>query len=159
MDQKVNSTREIEREEWAAWLWLRGKKKAAKRLPSFGDYTINHPLLSEIDPRLMMMSPNIRYTSESEYVVVKGKAQPRKKKKPTPEEEAYRASLAPSVQYPKLSAKVKAHAAWKGKDFSWGDGFIEKCFHKECVGNSTDWRAVGVCHHIALVVQQIANLP
>lgn len=158
MDQKTNSIKELDREEWLAWTWLRAKKNV-KRLPTFGDYAINHPVLVEIDPRLMLKSPNIRYTDTLNYVVAKGQAQPRKKKKPTPEETAAREALAPSVQYPKLAAKIKSHPAWKGKKFSWGDEFIDKCSRKECVGNATDWRAVGTCHHIALVVQQIANLP
>jgi hypothetical protein len=159
MGQKTNSIEELEREEWLAWLSVRLKKKTVKRLPTFGDYAINHPLLTEIDPRLMMMSPNIRYTDSVNYVVAKGQAQPRKKKKPTPEETAAREKLAPNVQYPKLAAKLKEHSAWKGPKFSWGDDFIDRCSRKECVGNATDWRAVGTCHHIALVVKQLANLP
>jgi hypothetical protein len=159
MGQKTNTVEELEREEWLAWLSVRSKKKAVKRVPTYGDYAINHPVLAEINPRLMLMSPNIRYTDSVNYVVAKGQAQPRKKKKPTPEETAARDLLAPNVQYPKLAAKLKEHSAWKGKKFSWGDEFIDKCSRKECVGNATDWRAVGTCHHIALVVKQLANLP
>jgi hypothetical protein len=159
MSVKANSVEELEREEWLAWLFVRTKKKSVRRLPSFGDYTINHPVLTEINPKLMLMSPNIRYTDSVNYVVAKGQAQPRKKKKPTPEETATRAKLAPGVQYPKLASIIKAHSAWQSPKFSWGDDFIDRCSHKECVGNATDWRAVGACHHIALVVKQLANLP
>ena len=159
MALKKNSVEELDREEWLAWLSVRSKKKATKRIPTFGDYSINHPILSEINPRIMQMSPNIRYTDDLIYVVAKGQAQPRKKKKPTPEEELARAQLAPSVQYPKLATMIKKHPGWKGSKFSWGDMFIDKCSRKECVGSSTDWRAVGTCHHIAAVVRQIANLP
>jgi hypothetical protein len=159
MALKTNSVEELEREEWLAWLSVRSKKKATKRVPTFGDYCINHPVLTEINPKLMLMSPNIRYTDAVNYVVAKGQAQPRKKKKPTPEETAARAKLAPKVQYPILAAKIKAHPAWKGPKFSAGDEFIDRCARKECVGNATDWRAVGTCHHIALVLQQHASLP
>jgi hypothetical protein len=159
MALKKNSIEELEREEWLAWLSVRSKKKATKRAPTFGDYAINHPILGDINPRIMQMSPNIRYTDSTNYVVAKGQAQPRKKKKPTPEEEEARAKLAPSVQYPNLAGMIKNHPAWKGPKFAWGDSFIDKCSRKECVGSSTDWRAVGTCHHIAAVVQQIANLP
>ncbi len=158
MALKKNSIEELDRDEWLAWLSVRSKKKATKRIPTFGDYSINHPILSEINPRIMQMSPNIRYTDDLIYVVAKGQAQPRKKKKPTPEDELARAQLAPSVQYPKLAAAIKKHPGWKKAKFSWGDMFIDKCSRKECVGNSTDWRSVGTCHHIAAVVQQIANL-
>jgi hypothetical protein len=159
MGQKTNSIGELERAEWLAWLSLRSKKKAVKRLPAFGDYAINHPVLTEINPKLMQMSPNIRYTDNVNYVVAKGQAQPRKKKKPTPEETTAREKLAPKVQYPKLAAGLKEHPSWKTPTFSWGDAFIDRCSRKECVGSATDWRAVGTCHHIALVVQQLANLP
>lgn len=154
-----NSIEEIERDEWLAWVWLLSKQKSVKRMPTFGDYGINHPVLTELDPRIIRMSPNIRYTDSVNYVVAKGQAQPRKKKKHTPAEEAARKELAPSEQYPKLSAMIKKHESWKGAQFSWGDAFIDKCSRKECAGRPTDWRAVGMCHHIALVVQQIANLP
>ena len=154
-----NQIEELEREEWIAWLSVRSKQKSLKRIPTFGDYGINHPVLSEIDPRTMNMSPNIRYTDELNYVVAKGQAQPRKKWAVTPEQKIAREQLAPKVQYPKLAKKIKGHSSWKSAAFSWGDDFIDKCSRKECVGSATDWRAVGTCHHIALVVQQIANLP
>ncbi len=154
-----NSIEEIDREEWISWLSLRGKRKALQRMPTYGDYAINHPVLSEIDPRIMSMSPNIRYSDSTNYVVAKGQAIPRKKKKPTPQEEAAREKLLPKVQYPQLAAKIKKHPSWKGEKFSWGDKFIDACSRKECVGSATNWRAVGTCHHIAVVVQQIASLP
>jgi Beta protein len=154
-----NSIAEPEREEWLGWLYLRSRQKSILRMPTYGDYTINHPVLTEIDPRIINMSPNIRYTGNSSYVLAKGQAIPRKKKKPTKEEEEARKKLLPSEQYPKLSAKIKNHPSWKGKSFSWGDKFIDDCSRRDCVGSATDWRAVGTCHHIAVVVQQLANLP
>ena len=153
-----NSVKQMEREEWTAWNSVR-VNPTVKRIPAYGDYGINHPVLTEYNPLTMSMSPNIRYTDLSEYVIAKGQAQPRKKwAEGDPAKEKIRAQLAPSVQYPKLAATIKAHAAWKGKPFSWGDAFIDKCSHKEC-GNATVWRAVGMNHHIALAVQQIASLP
>ena len=108
-----NSIEEIDREEWLSWLSLRGKRKALQRMPTYGDYTINHPVLNEIDPRIMSMSPNIRYTNSTNYVIAKGQAIPRKKKNPTTEEEEARKKLLPNEQYPKLSAKIKNHPSWK----------------------------------------------
>jgi hypothetical protein len=157
-DVKKNSIKESEREEWAAWISLRSKSNV-KRMPTYGDYGINHPILSEFNPFTMNMSFNIRYTDDLNYVLAKGQAQPRKKWADTPEKLVIRAELAPGVQYPKLAAEIMKHPAWKRKDFSWGDTFIDKCFRKECVGNATDWRAVGMNHHIVSVVQQIASLP
>lgn len=147
-----NSVAELEREEWLAWMFLRSKKKTLTRMPTFGDYAINHPELSEVDPRIMRMSPNIRYTVEVNYVVAKGKAYARKVERQKP-------GVAASDQYPKLAQAIMRHPNWAGKKFSWGDGFIDACSRKACVGSATNWRAVGTCHHIAFVVQQLASLP
>ena len=144
---------ELERKEWEAWLYLRANLESLTRMPIYGDYGINHPVLSEIDPRVMRLSPNIRYTSTLKYVVAKGSAYPRKKDK------TQKANMKAADQYPKLAKKIMSHASWKTAKFSWGDAYIDSCSRKECVGNSTNWRAVGTCHHIALVANQLTSLP
>jgi hypothetical protein len=116
-----NSVEEIERAEWLAWLSLRNRRKTSQRMPTYGDYAINHPVLSEVDPRIMSMSPNIRYTDSTNFVIAKGQAIPRKKKNSTPQEEKIRMNLLPNVQYPKLAKKIQQHPGWKGEKFSWGD--------------------------------------
>jgi len=148
-----NSLVELERSEWLAWLFLRSNKEKLARIPSFDDYAINHPVLSEIDPRIMRMSPNIRYTAAVNYVIAKGEALPRKT------DRQKKAAAAPSDQYPKLAGRIMKHPSWTGKKFSWGDAFIEDCSQKKRVGNATNWRAVGTSHHIAFAVRQLANLP
>jgi hypothetical protein len=154
-----NKIEEREREEWLAWLVVRSKQQSVKRMPTYSDYAINHPEISDLDFRLMNASPNIRYTDQINFVIAKGQAQPRKKKAITPEQKAHREKLAAKIQFPKLANMIKQHSSWKGAIFSWGDEFIDQCSRKECVGSPTDWRAVGTSHHIALVVQQLANLP
>jgi Beta protein len=152
-DVAQNSVVEFERREWTAWNFLRSKPKTLARMPTFGDYAINHPSLTDIDPRIMRMSPNIRYTSAVNYVIAKGQAYPRKK------DPRKKTGVAASEQYPRLAEMVMKHPSWAGKKFSWGDGFIDACARKARVGNPTNWRAVGTCHHIASVVRQIASLP
>jgi hypothetical protein len=160
-DVKTDQIKELERHEWIAWVFLRTKRIAAnKRVPTYSDYGINHPeLVDDLDPRTVTVAPNIRYTTEASYVVAKGQAQPRKKKATTPELKALRARLAPSIQYPKLAKLIKGHPGWKTESFSWGDKFIDRCSQHKCTGTGSDWRGVGASHHIALVVQQLANLP
>lgn len=148
-----NSIVEFERREWTAWTFLRSKRKTLVRMPTFGDYAISHPGLVEVDPRIMRMSPNIRYTAELNYVVAKGEAYSRKK------DRTKKSGIAASDQYPKLAKMIMNHGSWAGKKFSWGDKFIEACSRRACVGSPTNWRAVGTSHHIACVVRQIANLP
>lgn len=161
-DVEKNSIEELERLEWTAWIFVRERqRKAKKRVPTFSDYGINHPDLvdDELDPRIITMSPNIRYTGAASYVIARGQAQPRKKRAKTTEQKKARQQLAPSIQYPKLSTMIKNHPSWKTRTFSWGDKFIDRCSQNQCSGNPSDWRGVGASHHIALVVQQIANLP
>jgi len=91
-------------------LFVRSKKKAVKRVPTFGDYAINHPILTEINPKLMLMSPNIRYTDSVNFVIAKGQAQPRKKKSRPPKRppQGQAGAYGPiSI----LAAKIKAHPA------------------------------------------------
>lgn len=144
------STIELPRDEWLNWTYLRSRMENIKRMPTFGDYTINHPVPSEVDPREMRMSANIRYTGTTTFVVAKGEVLPRKKDKD---------KRAPSSeQYPRLAQAIIDHKAWQGPQFSWGDDYIQKCANKECVGAGREWRAVGASHHIAFVVKQIASL-
>lgn len=145
------STAELPREEWANWTHLRARASSIVRLPTFSDYAINHPEPSEIDPRTMRMSANIRYTWTTTYIVAKGEALPRKKD--------LRKKAPASEQYPLLAQYIISHKAWCGPKFSWGDGYIQRCANKECVGGGREWRAVGTSHHLAFVAKQIANLP
>jgi hypothetical protein len=160
-DVATNTIEERERSEWLAWVYVRAAQNGAKkRIPTFGDYGINHPtIVDELDPRMITVSPNIRYTSAASYVIAKGKAQPRKKKAQTDAQKTAREQLAPSIQYPNLAAMIKGHPSWKDRKFSWGDDFIDRCSQKRCTGTGSDWRGVGASHHIAVVAQQIANLP
>jgi len=160
-DIRANAIEERERLEWMAWLFVREKQSVErKRVPTFGDYGINHPILTDdTDPRMITVAPNIRYSDTLRYVIAKGQAQPRKKRAITPEQKAARAQLAPSVQYPKLANMIKNHSSWKNRSFSWGDKKVDDCSQHRFVGSLSEWRGIGASHHIALVAQQIANLP
>lgn len=147
-----HSTVEIEREEWLSWLAVWRYRDRLARLPSFGDYAINHPSVVEIDPRIMSMSPNIRYTGNLHYVIAKGEAFPKGKRKKIVQ------VASAGEQYKKLAQEIMQQREWCGSDFSWGDWFIADCAAGNRIGNSTQWRAVGTSHHIAFVSHQISNL-
>jgi hypothetical protein len=149
-----NTVGEFDRKEWQVWNHLRANSSKVSRMPTFGDYAVNHPSLTEIDPKIMMMSPNIRYTGRTTFIIAKGQAVPRKKNR-----NAKNANLLPVDQYPKLAKAIMEQDEWAGADFSPGDAFIKDCSQKKCIGNATTWRSVGTSHHLASVVHQIANLP
>lgn len=149
-----HSTAEIEREDWLSWLAVWNYRDRLSRTPTFGDYGINHPSFVEVDPRIMTMSPNIRYTGNLHYIIAKGEAFPKgKRMKSRNREEASAAT-----QYQRLAREIMRHREWCGAEFSWGDQFIAECADGKRIGNSTQWRTVGTSHHIAFVVRQLSSL-
>lgn len=133
---------EIPRAEWAVWKSILSSPKL-KRKPIYGDYGISSSEMQSIDPRIMVMSANIRYTHEETWVIVKG----RNVKKHTFE------------QFYDLSEKIVDSDFFYGEDFSWGDKTIkEKADKKGGTGNATTWREVGTNHHITVVVNQVSAM-
>ncbi|QNB45879.1 hypothetical protein BR63_05835 [Thermanaerosceptrum fracticalcis] len=138
----ANSIGIIPRSEWGVWKILKGKEHLFKRMPTFGDYAIAHPEYVDIDPRIMRMSGNIRYTTENSWLVVKGV----QVKKNTWD------------QMHGLSAQLVNHPSFCGKGFSWGDEYVFNCSNRDCSsGNAETWRRVGTNHHLTYVTKQISN--
>lgn len=138
-----SSIETIFRKEWDIWKAIVCSVSGARK-PSFGDYAIQHPEPSEVDPRIMMMSASIRYTLENEWLILKARSVRRHGHE----------------QYHQICQALTADPRFKGKTFSWGDEYISKCAKKENgPGNATTWRRVGTSHHIKLVCEQISNLP
>ena len=92
----------------------------------------------------MVMSANIRYTVQNDWLVLRGKS--------------VQGPLGYD-QYHKLCESLISLAEYSGSDFSWGDKRIELCAKREVgPGNATTWRMVGTSHHIAYVLEQLSNL-
>jgi hypothetical protein len=140
----------IPRSEWTIWTYLARHKARIGRLPDFGDYAVAHPDVVDVDPRLMRMSPNIRYAHDESWIVAKGAALPRKSdtKRNPPSRE----------QYPALCRAIVESEYWRGADYSRGDTFIAQCAEGSgATGNATTWRRVGTDHHLTTVVRQLAS--
>ena len=111
------------------------------RIPTFGDYAIAHPKVVEMDMRIIKLAATIRYAIENNWCIVKGKSFRDDQK-----------------QYHELCKKLVASKHFCGKDFSYGDEYIQKCSMKEAgCGTLSTWRQVGTNHHIEKVIQDIAN--
>lgn len=138
---KANTVEQIIRAEWAVWNQLR--KKSLGRLPAFGDYAIANPKLLEMDPRLMKISANIRYTSTDRWYVHKGAS-------------IQKAGFAQIVP---MCANLITQPYYSGESFSAGDKTIHDCASPTCVnpGNSETWRRVGTNHHMEFVISQLAS--
>lgn len=131
----------LPRSEWLVWQSLATKNLA--RLPAFGDYGINNPEMFEMDPRMMSMSAGLRYTTENEWLILKGRG----------------VKKHGFEQFNALCKKLVARDEYAGQDFSWGDSYIRRCANDEDgPGNATTWRKAGTSHHLAKVVGQLAAL-
>jgi len=143
-DVGAATTATIPRREWQLW---RALQRRPKGLPQQGviysDYAIAHPLPREIDPRIMVMSASIRYTTDEDWLIVKGR----------------NVRQYGFEQYFDLCRVLVGLPEYCGPTFSWGDNYIAGCAaHDVGPGNATTWRKVGTNHHITVVVRAIANL-
>ncbi|WP_213996150.1 MULTISPECIES: beta family protein [Tepidanaerobacter] len=138
-----NSVEYIARSEWNIWKYIYDHKNKIKRMPWYSDYAISNPGLLEIDPRIMMMSANIRYTAEDNFVIVKGT-------------NVKKNGWGQIHDLCKALINMKEYA---GQNFSWGDEYIYQCASGSAnTGNAEIWRRIGTNHHISFVVNQLSNL-
>lgn len=139
--------------KWAAdrldrelWMALRTQLQPSERLPWFGDYGVQVPNPEAIDPRIMTMSANIRYTLEEHWLVLKGRTISGKKAKATYDE------------FRVLCKDLVAMPEYRGEAFSAGDRYIKACADSiESPGNAEVWRRNGTSHHLAHVVDALAS--
>jgi hypothetical protein len=130
------------RADWLAWRGVIDRATSLKRIPTFGDYAIAHPDLSDVDPRIMRMSANLRYTTDENWLLLKGR-------------DVRRHGF---DQFYALCKDLVARPEYCGASFSWGDKQISKCATGPLnPGNATTWRKIGTSHHLTFVVRQIAT--
>jgi hypothetical protein len=143
-DVDAATVTKLPRREWDLWKTLqRRPNNLPRRDLIFGDYAITHPVPKELDPRTMRMSANIRYTTRDSWLVVKGR----------------NVRQYGFDQYFELCKDLVGRPEYEGRDFSWGDEYIEDCANEIAgPGNATTWRKVGTNHHLTLVTREIANL-
>lgn len=130
----------IPRSEWLLWRGLSSRVAA-----NFGDYGIAHFDVRELDPRVIRVSASIRYTSDSEWLIFRGRSlrDPR---------------FGGFEQFRSLSTQIVNHPAYEGRHYSWGDAFIYDCaYGAEGTGNLTVWRQVGTNHHMTHVARQLSS--
>jgi hypothetical protein len=129
------------RTEWLVWQTIIENKKVSRPI-IYGDYTIAHPEIVEIDPRIMEMSASIRYACPEYWLVLKGRSV---------KKNGY-------GQFVELAKTLIGRSEFAGRSFSKGDEGIADCAAgKSGPGNATTWRSVGVSHHITLALDQISR--
>lgn len=138
------TTTTLPRREWDLWKTLQRRPNLLpRRNLIFGDYAISHPIPKELDPRIMQMSASIRYTTPDNWLVVKGR----------------NVRQYGFDQYFELCKVLVQRPEYCGREFSWGDRYIDDCANGMTgPGNATTWRKVGTNHHLTLVTQELAKL-
>lgn len=136
----IMGTTQIPRSEWLIWQSIISDPRGLPRLPAFGDYAIAHPEMADVDPRLMTVSANIRYTLDTSWVIFKGRA----------------IKSAGAAQYHTLCQSLVASQFYYGPAFSWGDQYIADCAAQAVgPGNATTWRKVATNHHLAVAASSL----
>lgn len=132
------------RADWALWRGLIRAVHRPRRLPTFGDYAIQHHELVEYDPITMKMSPNIRYTCDDAWLILRGKSV-----KSKGWEQVYG-----------LARDLVQRTEFRGAGHCWGCDYIFRTAQqKEKTGGATLWRRVGTVHHLTTVTEQLASFP
>jgi hypothetical protein len=112
-------------------------------LPSFGDYTIQHPIFYE-PVEGANVSASIRYTSEAYWVVMRG-------------EGLRNRDGAGFAQYPANAELLLSRKEFCGSHFSYGDAYIwQMGSHQSPTnGNPETWLRAGINHHLVFQARQI----
>ncbi len=145
---KLDEENHIPRSDWLAWA-DQITDKTFPRNPSFGDYTIQHPIYKEVT-QFFPPTTSIKYALQDSWFILKGKKQ--------------------KFEFYLANAKLLVgDARFYGEDFSSGDKFIyEKAAHyeeyvkdpsKKGTGSTEGWLTAGINHHLTLVANQISKLP
>lgn len=141
---RADTSQHLPRSEWQ--LWQAMAQKSLPRIPTFGDYAIAYPEPFEaegLDPRLIKMSANLRYTCEATWLVLRGR---------NVRDHGY-------DQFVDLCHELVQRDEFKGRGFSWGDEYIDDCAKGQVgAGSAMTWRKIGTSHHLTCVVRQIASL-
>jgi hypothetical protein len=134
----TNQINPIPRKHWLAWKELY-KNNEIDRYPSYSDYGISHPQMSEFDG-IPNASASIRYTLENEYYVYRGLGT---------RQHGFE-------QFFDLSESLMNSDEFYGEDHCAGDKYIKICgTDKKKPGSLKIWRWVGTCHHITTTVNQL----
>lgn len=120
-------------------LWNALRSLPVRRLPTFGDYAVQHP-----DPPLsggsaINMKVNIRYSTPDGILVARGES-------------------GKHEEYHQLAIWVVQRPEFRGDDYSWGDRRIGQAADGEGrPGNQTTWRAAGTSHHLQMMIDELSG--
>lgn len=134
----------LPRTEWELWQNVRIQLSQQVKRLDFGDYTISNPELVDFDPARMQISAKIIYTTDTDWIIYKGRS----------------VRKLGFQQTHAMCAQLILRPEFKGSNFSAGDKYIHDCANQVATcGNSQTWKRVGTNHHITLVAIQLSTQP
>ncbi len=139
-------THRIERHEWSVWSSTRS---TAAQEVLYGDYATIHPVPVDegLDPRTINPTASVRYTYEQNWLLLRGQGTRTR-------------GSGGFDQFYNHADNLYAMQEYRGEAFSFGDEKIARIHRREDrQGNLETWITIGVNHHIAEIVGQLANLP
>lgn len=138
-DLTPDEVHHLERKAWSVWNGLVNTDEL-ERIPSFGDYAISHPKMSEPETDFFNASASIRYTHEKNYYVYRGRGTQQRG----------------FEQFFDISEALIYSSHYYGIEHCVGCEFINECAtEKKKKGSLMTWRWVGTAHHITVVVNQL----
>ena len=146
MEFKKPGQYEVPREEWKHWVAEIVRADSIPRLPTFGDYTIQHPVYHE-PIKGANPTASVRYTSDGYWVIMRG--------------EGLRNPGGPGyAQYPANAELLCGRKEFCGPTFSAGDRYIYTIASHEQnhPGTPETWLRAGINHHLVFVGRQIPTV-
>lgn len=142
-DVGADSMGRIPRKELAVWRRLRATPGVGRRL-TFGDYGVVHPDNLDLDPRAITLAASIRYTSNDDMVILRGKS--------------FKSHPDGYGQYYDLAKLLVSLPDFRGAKFSWGDQRVAACAARSGkTGSKTTWVTIATSHHLAQVSDQLGR--
>jgi len=137
----------LPRSEWPLYKRVVSNlRKSRIRVPTFGDYAVNHPAALNLDMRFIYPKAAIKYTINDEWLISRG--DPIRGRK----------GIGLS-QFSELCNLIVRSKHYCGASFSFGDDYILKCANQELKpGGLPRFREVGTSHHLEMVMHDLANL-
>ncbi|MBN1959315.1 MAG: beta family protein [Deltaproteobacteria bacterium] len=137
----ADTTALLPRNEWDIWQLLQAMPSIPRNL-GYGDYGVVHPDMLDLDPRRITLGAAIRYTTNNDVLVIRGRA--------------IKSHPDGFGQFYTLAETLVDLPDYRGSSFSWGDSRIYQCAQRQCgTGNLETWVKVGTNHHLTHVIDQL----
>lgn len=131
----------IPRSEWVGYKALVGRLPATVRVPTFGDYAVNHPATEQMDPRFIDPNAKLKYTIDDQWHIGLGRQ--------------VRAHGRGQMQ--QLCQDLLTLPYWAGRAYSYGDTYIDDCAAGLGAGGTSTWPCVTTNHHLTRAVDDVAS--